>query len=134
MNTRKRITNGAANSHAVIVIFWLRRDALCRGARVRGGAGEATALMGCGLLAGPDRVGLLLDGGDGLLRRRVAACDLLQLLVDDAGHLCPRGDGRRSLRVFELLGEDAQVRVRSEEHTSELQSLMRISYAVFSLQ
>src|SRR3546814_3980733 len=26
------------------------------------------------------------------------------------------------------------MRVRSEEHTSELQSLMRISYAVFSLQ
>src|SRR3546814_10790497 len=28
----------------------------------------------------------------------------------------------------------AQVRNRSEEHTSELQSLMRISYAVFCLQ
>src|SRR3546814_4032668 len=28
---------------------------------------------------------------------------------------------------------EAQVRVRSEEHTSELQSLMRISYAVFCL-
>src|SRR3546814_6655348 len=29
---------------------------------------------------------------------------------------------------------DPRVRVRSEEHTSELQSLMRISYAVFCLQ
>src|SRR3546814_4094197 len=29
---------------------------------------------------------------------------------------------------------DAQVRERSEEHTSELQSLMRISYAVFCLK
>src|SRR3546814_4969820 len=29
---------------------------------------------------------------------------------------------------------DAQVRFRSEEHTSELQSLMRISYAVFCLK
>src|SRR3546814_3971149 len=28
----------------------------------------------------------------------------------------------------------ARVRVRSEEHTSELQSLMRISYAVFCLK
>src|SRR3546814_8591743 len=33
-----------------------------------------------------------------------------------------------------ILGCDMQVRlVRSEEHTSELQSLMRISYAVFCL-
>src|SRR3546814_2160522 len=31
------------------------------------------------------------------------------------------------------VGDDA-VRVRSEEHTSELQSLMRISYAVFCLK
>src|SRR3546814_3361765 len=30
--------------------------------------------------------------------------------------------------------EGAAVRARSEEHTSELQSLMRISYAVFCLQ
>src|SRR3546814_2102983 len=29
---------------------------------------------------------------------------------------------------------DLQARVRSEEHTSELQSLMRISYAVFCLK
>src|SRR3546814_7016536 len=29
---------------------------------------------------------------------------------------------------------DAEVEVRSEEHTSELQSLMRISYAVFCLK
>src|SRR3546814_7474531 len=32
------------------------------------------------------------------------------------------------------LGEDRRVRRRSEEHTSELQSLMRISYAVFCLK
>src|SRR3546814_10272164 len=30
--------------------------------------------------------------------------------------------------------EDSTVKVRSEEHTSELQSLMRISYAVFCLK
>src|SRR3546814_4777218 len=33
-----------------------------------------------------------------------------------------------------LAGERDQVLLRSEEHTSELQSLMRISYAVFCLQ
>src|SRR3546814_10170019 len=32
------------------------------------------------------------------------------------------------------LGIDAEYRTRSEEHTSELQSLMRISYAVFCLK
>src|SRR3546814_2979955 len=36
--------------------------------------------------------------------------------------------GARGLRVMALLGG------RSEEHTSELQSLMRISYAVFCLK
>src|SRR3546814_7549934 len=32
------------------------------------------------------------------------------------------------------LFEDVAIRLRSEEHTSELQSLMRISYAVFCLK
>src|SRR3546814_6123158 len=31
-------------------------------------------------------------------------------------------------------GAEDRIRVRSEEHTSELQSLMRISYAVFCLK
>src|SRR3546814_3419415 len=34
----------------------------------------------------------------------------------------------------ELAGDDALALLRSEEHTSELQSLMRISYAVFCLK
>src|SRR3546814_6767838 len=33
-----------------------------------------------------------------------------------------------------LIGVEENVEVRSEEHTSELQSLMRISYAVFCLK
>src|SRR3546814_1853157 len=49
------------------------------------------------------------------------------------------GDGRRyHHRRGVAAGEHAEVRqrdgVRSEEHTSELQSLMRISYAVFCLK
>src|SRR3546814_6814584 len=47
----------------------------------------------------------LLDGGD-----------------DQGGRAVLRADGRRDRRLG-----------RSEEHTSELQSLMRISYAVFCL-
>src|SRR3546814_5129999 len=46
---------------------------------------------------------------------------------------------QETLRVFFLdpaqrLIADAQLQQRSEEHTSELQSLMRISYAVFCLK
>src|SRR3546814_3497171 len=77
-----------------------------------------------------------------------------------AGHvvarrLSDRGSGRDGPLVGEALGEQqvledpasgtvapaadhepaiARCRLRSEEHTSELQSLMRISYAVFCLK
>src|SRR3546814_1887496 len=42
----------------------------------------------------------------------------------------------RAAEVFDLRELDAAAdeRLRSEEHTSELQSLMRISYAVFCLK
>src|SRR3546814_9974869 len=36
--------------------------------------------------------------------------------------------------VFNVIPDSASRAVRSEEHTSELQSLMRISYAVFCLK
>src|SRR3546814_10028163 len=36
--------------------------------------------------------------------------------------------------AFDVFGNDQQRTARSEEHTSELQSLMRISYAVFCLK
>src|SRR3546814_9100820 len=48
-------------------------------------------------------------------------------LVDPLGRLRALGDPARELRVAARKG-------RSEEHTSELQSLMRISYAVFCLK
>src|SRR3546814_8163654 len=45
----------------------------------------------------------------------------------------PRGNDRLTAREYDLVA-DRQVSLRSEEHTSELQSLMRISYAVFCLK
>src|SRR3546814_1932869 len=47
-----------------------------------------------------------------------------------------RGRGGRTMveRAAELRPEDLDELVRSEEHTSELQSLMRSSYAVFCLK
>src|SRR3546814_10199202 len=58
----------------------------------------------------------------------------------EARYLFPSGKKHLSrVRLFQLvrtLGADAGIppdRIRSEEHTSELQSLMRSSYAVFCL-
>src|SRR3546814_1106347 len=50
--------------------------------------------------------------------------------IEDAGVVHPRADGRRE----PFVQRDGLVQGRSEEHTSELQSLMRISYAVFCLK
>src|SRR3546814_2222145 len=41
---------------------------------------------------------------------------------------------RRGEQFLEPLADDLGLLLRSEEHTSDLQSLMRISYAVFCLQ
>src|SRR3546814_8105932 len=51
----------------------------------------------------------------------------------------PRGETPEDVLVLQFQGmiaeyEKAQISERSEEHTSELQSLMRISYAVFCLK
>src|SRR3546814_5280198 len=73
------------------------------------------------------------------------------ILVDQYGGQVPRsrealetlpGVGRKTANVVmnvafgeETIAVDTHIfRVRSEEHTSELQSLMRISYAVFCLK
>src|SRR3546814_10560765 len=56
----------------------------------------------------------------------------------DAAHRAPIGaDAAAAAGEPDILvprADDAFEAVRSEEHTSELQSLMRISYAVFCLQ
>src|SRR3546814_5273196 len=64
--------------------------------------------------------------GDDLDRRPLLVLSLALLLSRD----CPLSRARRQPR------RDAQPAsgLRSEEHTSELQSLMRISYAVFCLK
>src|SRR3546814_4395555 len=54
--------------------------------------------------------------------------DLEEAAIDEVVVLDPR-ECQREARVGMAVGK-----VRSEEHTSELQSLMRISYAVFCLK
>src|SRR3546814_10568010 len=82
--------------------------------------------------ADADRAGLVVDGareGDAELRS-------LQAAVADGQHAVLLAE--RHLAALEqdaLLGiQHRRQAGRSEEHTSELQSLMRISYAVFCLQ
>src|SRR3546814_4172248 len=62
-----------------------------------------------------------------LRHRRLAPHDHLQRLARDR-HLQPVGDEAGHFPI------ESQRMLRSEEHTSELQSLMRISYAVFCLK
>src|SRR3546814_8213313 len=64
----------------------------------------------------------VLDVALELVRVRLAGAVAAAVLVAPAGQ---RADARRALVVDD---------VRSEEHTSELQSLLRISYAVFCLK
>src|SRR3546814_6335371 len=70
---------------------------------------------------------------DAILKR--PDTDPLVIHTDSASEYWHR---RASLVVTDTHGRDLAlpetVRVRSEEHTSELQSLMRISYAVFCLK
>src|SRR3546814_8625788 len=94
----------------------------------------------------------LFDRGGGDTRRRNIALDCLVFAVenlcaiagdDDPVTFVEIGDLLRQRRQREGIGTkigfplaiaDDERRPRSEEHTSELQSLMRISYAVFCLK
>src|SRR3546814_6886758 len=60
----------------------------------------------------------------------------VQRRVEHAEHVEARriGDQRFHPRRVDRLAVGEQHQLRSEEHTSELQSLMRISYAVFCLK
>src|SRR3546814_7504875 len=80
-----------------------------------------------------------------VIGNRVTRAELDPMLAAHARFLAGRIDGRRAvllrcdlrgldLRGIDLSGADLVGCDRSEEHTSELQSLMRISYAVFCLK
>src|SRR3546814_6064852 len=62
--------------------------------------------------------------------RLVAAVAVGGIVVEVAGD----HEARVGIESATAAGVVAQPRLRSEEHTSELQSLMRISYAVFCLK
>src|SRR3546814_4585877 len=86
------------------------------------GAGIATQAIG----------DLMLDQ----FRRTVQQIDRHQPVGQLADDLVALGTRRRQFAVVVIKRQRRQrrQRLRSEEHTSELQSLMRISYAVFCLK
>src|SRR3546814_9016407 len=74
-----------------------------------------------------------------LFRSRRAAIGRIRLRGDAVSaaeqvEVVDEDDEIEQLADIAVLDDDASVHERSEEHTSELQSLMRISYAVFCLK
>src|SRR3546814_2882617 len=69
---------------------------------------------------------------------QLAGCAVQREGMEDAGMASPRARDGGSEAASRKGGVDlriaARIDERSEEHTSELQSLMRISYAVFCLK
>src|SRR3546814_8107134 len=95
----------------------------------------------CGLLCMADHEGWHAKETAYFLDREGAAsqhlrifrvnCQLLPLHVTVKQHRAARMQRTGELLLQQIFGNPA---LRSEEHTSELQSLMRISYAVFCLK
>src|SRR3546814_6081280 len=79
----------------------------------------------------------LFDGDGGAAFGAKLGADRLRVVRREAGeHALDGGEDGGGIRIGRRQGgalDDGRDR-RSEEHTSELQSLMRISYAVFCLK
>src|SRR3546814_9000439 len=108
--------------------FPTRRSSDRHQLRAGHGGGVDRHLVG----AGPQQAPGVVDGADAATDREGDE----DLLGGAAGHLQDRVAlvGRRGdVEEDDLVGALAVV-ARSEEHTSELQSLMRTSYAVFCLK
>src|SRR3546814_3246567 len=82
----------------------------------------------------------IIQGGSTIasLGERILGRTTLEDVVDKDGNvIAPVGtllDEPTTQRIEDAEVQSVKIRSRSEEHTSELQSLMRISYAVFCLQ
>src|SRR3546814_10879990 len=82
----------------------------------------------------PRPPGHALDGAGSLERIEVVLRRAHSAEPEGAGDFRLRRRHALGLDALGDQGEDGLLGIRSEEHTSELQSLMRISYAVFCLK
>src|SRR3546814_3903274 len=94
---------------------------------VKSGHGAAHVYMqpaseGTGVIAG------------GAMRAVLEAVGVKDVLAKATGSRNPINLVRATLRGLNEMQSPTRIAARSEEHTSELQSLMRISYAVFCLK
>src|SRR3546814_2103970 len=87
------------------------------------GAGKTTCFYSIMGLIKPDAGRIMLDGAD------ITALPMYRRAILGLGYLPQETSIFRGMTVAQNIEA-----VRSEEHTSELQSLMRISYAVFFLK
>src|SRR3546814_4428298 len=83
--------------------------------------------------ADPPRLFLLGTAG-GPIPRQERSQPANALVIGGQVYLIDAGDGLLRQMAAKRLNLGAVRALRSEEHTSELQSLMRISYAVFCLK
>src|SRR3546814_2206738 len=91
---------------------------------------------------GPDAVGMYYDAGDdssieAAISETVKRFGRLDILFNNAAVTDLKIQGRDTTTTdipLDVWDKTMAVNVRSEEHTSELQSLMRIEYAVFCLK
>src|SRR3546814_4420960 len=93
----------------------------------------ATDVGGSGEIVAPDVNGLLVPPGD----PKALARAILAILRDEDRYAAMSKASAERSRAFSLEScarAHMKLYARSEEHTSELQSLMRISYAVFCLK
>src|SRR3546814_2468091 len=77
---------------------------------------------------------MIVEGLSRRLREPCVALETSTYLPAGRGRMTSRGPDAAAERAKQIVVTMGFALPRSEEHTSELQSLMRISYAVFSLQ
>src|SRR3546814_4088007 len=82
--------------------------------------------VGAGIQPGVD--------AQGVAGELLGQLERLELRLGQRGELVAGQHARLVVRRVGLAEQERPVALRSEEHTSELQSLMRISYAVFCLK
>src|SRR3546814_4501414 len=111
-----------AKAGAKVAIFDMNLDLAEQTAKEIGGVA-----IKCDVADGP--------GGEAAVKEAIAKVGPVRVLVNCAGVGTPmKAVGKDGPVALEKFVKVVQINLRSEEHTSELQSLMRISYAVFCLK